>query len=243
MNKILIAALLLFNISAHAQPGVQLLKKMHSKNYNKWYKTMTFIQTTEFYRNDSLMRKATWYEAVKLPYDLRIDMEDPARGNFVLYKKDTTYRFQNRNLRNAAVGSNPFLFFIGGMYFMPFDSVKQELKRRSYDINKGYATQWEGRPAYVIGRANESDSGNAIWLDTENLWFVRMVEKDRGQTIDAHMKEHKKLSRGSSETKVDIYINGKLVQVEKYDQLKPDVTLDDSLFDPVKAAAAKHWFQ
>src|SRR5687768_2077057 len=84
---------------------------MHSKNAGNWYKTMTFIQTTEFYRNDSLVRKATWYEALKLPYDLRIDIEDPAKGNFVLYKKDSVYRFQNNKLRMVTGDTNPFIFF------------------------------------------------------------------------------------------------------------------------------------
>jgi hypothetical protein len=57
------------------------------------------------------------------------------------------------------------------------------------------------------------------------------------------MKAHKKLTKGTSETKVDIYVNGKLVQVETYDQIKTDVPLDDALFNPLKASGAKHWFK
>lgn len=204
---------------------------------------MTFVQQTEFYRNDSLIRKATWYEALRLPYDLRIDFDDLSKGNYVLYKKDSTYRFQNGTLRSVSADINPFIFFIGGMYFMPFDSALHQLKSKGYDVSKGYRTTWEGKPTYVIGRSNENDSSNSIWHDIENLWFVRLVEKNnRGPVIDAHMKAHKKLSKGTSETKVDIYVNGKLVQVETYDQIKTDVPLDDALFDPLKASGAKHWF-
>lgn len=204
---------------------------------------MTFVQTTEFYRNDSLIRKATWYEALKLPYDLRIDIEDPTKGNFILYKKDSSYRFQNHNLRSARADVNPFIFFIGGMYYMPFDVVLQQLQKKGYNVNKGYAASWDGKPAFVIGRENEQDSSNAVWIDTENLWLVRLVENSNGQTIDARMKAHKKLAKGSTETRVDIYVNGKLVQVENYDQIKIDVVLDEQLFDPVRAATSRHWLQ
>lgn len=242
LRIISIAFCVFFCSFAYAQKGVQYLKTLHSKNYGHWHKTMTFVQTTEFYRNDSLLRKATWYEALKLPSDLRIDFEDPAKGNFVLYKKDSVYRFQNKQLRNVNADTNPFLFFIGGMYYQPFDSVLQYLYAKGFDVTKGYQTTWQGTSTYVIGRASEADSSNAIWIDTQNFWIVRLAEKNRGQLLDAHMNNHKKLPKGATETKVDIYINGKLVQVENYDQIQTDVPLDDALFNPLTATTAKHWF-
>lgn len=243
LYRIAIRLSLLFSISSQAQQGVQYLKTMHEKNYHNWYLTQTFIQTTEVYRNDSLVRKSTWYEALKLPYDLRIDLDTPSKGNFVLYKKDSSYRFQNHNLRSVRADVNPFIFFIGGMYYMPFESVLQEMKRKGYDVSKGYKTEWKGIATYVVGRANEKDSGNAVWIDTQNLWFVRFVENDNGQIIDAHMTAHERFSKGTSETRVEIFINGKLVQIESYHQIKVDVPLDDDLFDPAKAASARHWYQ
>jgi hypothetical protein len=225
-----------------AQKDNQYLRAMHAKNAGRWYKTMTFVQTTEFYRNDSLVRKATWYEALKLPYDLRIDMEDPTKGNFVLYKKDSVYRFQNNKLRSVSGDTNPFIFFIGGMYYQPYDSALNYLTSKGYDVKKGYETRWKGTSVWVVGRSNEADSSNAIWIDRKNLWIVRLVEKDKGRTIDAHMSGHKKLAKGTTETLVDIYVNGKLVQVEKYDRINIDVPLDDNLFQPANASSAKHWF-
>jgi hypothetical protein len=243
MSRGLITVLcLLFCKFSPAQKGMQYLKAMHLKNSGHWYSTMTFVQTTEFYRNDSMVRKATWYEALKLPYDLRIDLDDPAKGNFVLYKKDSVYRFQNKNLRNVSADTNPFIFFIGGMYYQPFDSALQYLSAKGYDVKKGYQSTWKNRPVYVIGRENEADSSNAIWIDKKNLWIMRLVEKDKGRTIDAHMDGHKKLKKGSTETRVEIYVNGKLAQVEKYDQISIDVSLEDMLFDPLNASSAKHWF-
>jgi hypothetical protein len=234
---------LVLSSNLFAQKGVQYLKALYTKNHHHWYHTMTFVQTTENYRNDSLIRKATWYEAVKLPNDLRIDFDTPSKGNFVLYKRDSVYRFQNNSLRNVNADTNPFLFFIGGMYYMPFDSVLQYLDTKGYDVKKGYQTVVDGAPAYVIGRDNESDTTNAFWIDTKDQRIVRIAERNRGQMLDAHLLNHKQLPKGSTETKVDIYINGKLVQVESYDQVKPDVPLDDALFNPSTAGTARHWLQ
>jgi hypothetical protein len=225
-----------------AQNGIQYLRAMHIKNSAHWYSTMTFVQTTEIYRNDSLVRKATWYEALKLPYDLRIDFDDPVKGNFVLYKKDSAYRFQNNNLRNVSADTNPFIFFIGGMYYQSFDSVLHYLSAKGYDVKKGYQTTWEGSSAWVIGRDNESDTSNAIWIDTKNLWILRMIENDKGRKIDARMKDHKRLIKGTTETRVEIFLNGKLAQIEKYYQVSTDVPLDANLFDPLNASSATHWF-
>ncbi|MGZ3845992.1 MAG: hypothetical protein ACXVBJ_12970 [Flavisolibacter sp.] len=234
---------LVLSFNLHAQKGVQYLNALYAKNHNHWYRTMTFVQTTENYRNDSLIRKATWYEAVKLPNDLRIDFDTPSKGNFVLYKKDSVYRFQNNSLRTVNADTNPFLFFIGGMYYLPFDSVLQYMAAKGYDVNKGYETQLDGSNVYVIGRSNETDTTNAVWIDTKNQRIARIAERNRGQLLDAHLLNHKQLPKGSTETKVDIYINGKLVQVESYDQIKPDVPLDDALFNPSTAATAKHWLR
>jgi outer membrane lipoprotein-sorting protein len=228
---------------AHAQNGIKYLEALYSRNQGHWYNTMTFVQTTESYRNDSLIRKATWYEALKLPNDLRIDFEDPAKGNFVLYKKDSVYRFQNNNLRTVNADTNPFLFFIGGMYYQPFDSVLSYLAAKGYVVDKGYETTWQGAPAYVVGRSNENDTANAVWIDTKNQWIVRIIEKSKGQVLDARLLNHKQLSKGSTETRVEINVNGKLVQVESYDQIKADVPLDDALFNPLTASTAKHWFK
>ncbi|MER3469947.1 MAG: hypothetical protein C4330_01090 [Chitinophagaceae bacterium] len=70
-----------------------------------------------------------------------------------------------------------------------------------------------------------------------------MVESKKGQTLDARLKGKQNLTKGSTETRVDIYVNGKLVQVESYDQIKIYVPLDSGLFDPANASSSKHWFK
>ncbi len=50
-----------------------VLREMHNKYAGKWYKSFTFTQTTEQFRNDSLLKTSTWYEAIIFPDKFRID--------------------------------------------------------------------------------------------------------------------------------------------------------------------------
>ena len=68
---------------------------MHDRYAGKWYKTFSFNQTTEIYRNDSLKRSETWYENIKFPNDFRIDFGNPDSGNAVIFKNDSSYLFRN----------------------------------------------------------------------------------------------------------------------------------------------------
>ena len=225
-----------------AQTGKDYLQKMYQHNKDIWYRTFTFVQTTEFYRNDSLLRTATWYEAAHFPYDFRIDIEDPKKGNAVIYKKDSTYRFQNGQLRAVTPGTNPFTFILGGMYLVPFSAVETQLTKDGYDLNKAHTTEWQGRKTYVIGALAGDTASKQMWIDAEHFYTVRTMEIDGNTHIDARMSDHIKVGKGWSETRVVFYFNGKLRQIEKYANVKGDVVLDDRIFDPTLFGKF-HWMQ
>ena len=244
MKKIVMAilVLLLLKNSMYAQSGKEYLRKMYDHNKDKWYRTFTFVQTTEFYRNDSLLRTATWYEAAHFPYDFRIDIDVPQKGNAVIYKKDSTYRFQNGLLRGVTAGTNPFTFVLGGMYCVPFQVVEEQMQKDGYDLTKAYTTQWNGRKTYVIGALQGDTASKQMWVDAKEFYTVRTMEIDGNTHIDARMSDHIKVGKGWSETKVVFYFNGKLRQVEKYANVKGDVELDDRIFDPTLFGKF-HWMK
>jgi hypothetical protein len=41
-----------------------LLQKMYARYHGKWHSNLSFNQTTEKYRNDSLVKTQTWYEHI-----------------------------------------------------------------------------------------------------------------------------------------------------------------------------------
>jgi hypothetical protein len=217
---------------ANAQTGNQTVEKMHARYHNKWYKTLSFTQETGIYRNDSLIRKNTWYEMARFPFELRIDVDSLNGGNRIYYKQDSTYRIRKGKIQVAMVDPNPFVFFLGGMYMLPLDSVKSHLKTNGYDLSMGTTTTWQGRKTFVVGESNAGDSSkNQFWVDAENLYIVRVKLKMGKDFFDVQLSDHVKLARGWSETSVKFYRNGLLLQTEKYSNLNPDVVLTDDIFD------------
>lgn len=229
-----------YSNAVDAQTGEQTLRRMHDRYAGKWHKTLTFTQKTETYRNDSLLRTTTWYEAARFPHDLRIDVEDPKNGNATIYRKDSTYGFRNGKLARATAGTNPFVFLIGGMYSTSFDIAKKQLQADGFDLSKGYTAAFKGRKAFVVGAAEGDTTSKQIWVDAEHLYIVRYIAKSRNNIMDVHMNKQIPIGGGWSETWVDFYFDGKLGQVEKYTDLKADATLDPLLFEP-SAFGQVHW--
>ncbi len=211
----------------------EVLEKMHKRFAGKWYKTFSFNQTTEIYRNDSLKRSETWYEHIKFPIDFRIDFGNPDSGNAVIYKNDSSYFFRNGTRAGARPGENDLLFLLGGMYFYPYDTVIVKMKSYGYDLDKFHEDSWEGTGVYVIGAGKGEDSVNQLWIERENFSPVRMIKYENGNKEEAYFEKHVPLEGGYTETLVHFFINGKLAQVEKYHDLKGNIEIDPSIFDPV----------
>lgn len=100
---------------------------MHDRYSGKWYKTFSFNQTTEVYRNDTLKPTETWYENIKFPKDFRIDFGNPGSGNAVIFKNDSSYFFKNGKHAGVRRDENDLIFLLGGMYFYSFDEVITKL--------------------------------------------------------------------------------------------------------------------
>ncbi len=223
---------MLISPGAQAQTGEKYVEQMHARYKNNWYRTMTFTQDTEIYRNDSVIRKQVWYEMVRFPFELRIDVDSISGGNKTYYKKDSTYRIRKNKIAGVGLDHNPFIFFLGGMYMLPLDTVKAQLKQNGYDLSLGGITNWQGRKTFIIGAASDNDtSRNQFWVDAQHLYIVRVMLKLGNSPFDIQLLDHQKLDKGWSETTVKFYREGKLLQTEKYRDIKTDVKLGDEVFD------------
>ena len=59
---------------AHAQQirsGEDLLRAMHERYKDAWYRTVTFTQKSTTYKPDGTSSAETWYEAASIPGKLR----------------------------------------------------------------------------------------------------------------------------------------------------------------------------
>ena len=212
--------------------GNEILKKMLQAHAGKWHTTVTFVQTTGRYKNDTLTSTATWREALQFPENLRIDMGAKERGNSMIFTKDSTYNFRNGKALRATAEKNDLIFLIGGMYFYSQAEVSQQLIMMGYDLNRSYETTWNGKPIYVIGANNASGKVNQLWVDKDRLIILRMIKYGKGGKEEAIFENHKKLASSWMETKVRFYVNDQLLQTEEYNDIQTGVKLDPKIFDP-----------
>src|ERR1700759_4837971 len=103
--------------------STEVLQSMYARYHGHWHKTLSFNQTTQQYRNDSLKRTATWYEHIVYPDLLRIDFDSLKSGRGVIFRHDSTYAFRNNKIVRSTKDENELIFFLGGLYSMPFDKV------------------------------------------------------------------------------------------------------------------------
>lgn len=234
MRKTALAILICFIASAMVTPPTakDVIKMMHEKYAGKWYKTFSFNQTTEIYKNDSLVNTQTWNEYIQFPENFRIDFGNAEGGNSVIFRNDSSYLFKNNKLVRANYSPNDILFLLGGMYFYPLDTTIAKMAGFGFDVNKFHEDTWKGKAVYVIGADKNEDSVSQVWFEKGNYNLLRMIKFEKNRKEEALLEDHVKLDGGFSETLVKFYINDKLIQVEKYHDLKANIDLDPAIFDP-----------
>src|SRR5262245_11560466 len=82
-----VIASLLSGVQPAPKTGEELIREMHDRYAGKWYKTLTFVQTTTM--DDG--RLETWYEAASIPGQLRIDIAPLDSGNALFFRNDSIY--------------------------------------------------------------------------------------------------------------------------------------------------------
>lgn len=211
-----------------------LLQKMYARYHGKWHSSLSFNQTTERYKNDSLVKSDTWYERIAYPDMLRIDIDSKESSNGIIFRKDSTYVFSNNKLTRSIKNENELIFFLGGLYFVPFDDVLAHFEALHYHLSKFHASNWKGKPVYVIGADKDNEKVNQLWIDQDKLVPVRFLKYENTSKEEGLFEDHIALKNAWSETKCKFYVNDKLLQVETYHDVVPGGLLDKSIFDPNK---------
>ncbi|HWB28184.1 MAG TPA: hypothetical protein VG738_22080 [Chitinophagaceae bacterium] len=228
----LIAGILMLFSFTKQLTSESVLQKMYNRYGGKWFKTLSFNQTTERYRNDSLVKTETWYENVIYPNLFRIDFGDPAKGNAVIYKGDSSFFFKNGQLQQAAKDRDELTFFLGGMYFTSFNNVIASFKALNYDLGKFHEDTWKGKPVYVIGANSAGEKVNQLWVDKDMLVPVRFFKYENNRKEEGTFENQVKMDNGWSETYCRFYFNDKLIQAETYHDVVAGKPIDEKIFDP-----------
>jgi len=220
-----------------------LIAAMQKKYGNSWYKTATFVQETTNIAPDGTSKVETWYEAMSVPGNLRIDFTPTSAGNGILFTDGKIYVFKDGKVDSTRPFAHPLLILGFDIYRAPATEVIMKLQALKFDLSQFREDTWQGRPVYVVGAKAGDLHSPQFWIDQQNLYFVRMLRpagKDGTQTSETQFNKYQKLGGGWIAPEVIFMVDGKVVTTEKYSDMRADVKLDPKLFDP-QSWTAVHW--
>ena len=221
----------------------ELIAAMQKKYGKSWYKTATFVQETTNFQPDGTTKVETWYEAMSVPGNLRIDFTPVSAGNGILFTDGKIFIFKNGKVDTTRPYDHPLLILGFDIYRMPAAEVTTKLQALKFDLSQFREDTWQGKPVYVVGAKAGDLHAPQFWIDQENLYFVRMLRpagKDGTQTQETQFNKYQKLGGGWIAPEVIFLVDGKVITTEKYSEIRDDVKLDAKLFDP-QFWTTVHW--
>jgi hypothetical protein len=246
---LVLCSLLALSVAAQAakiKNAEDLIGAMRKKYEKKWYQNTTFKQLTTDIDKDGAKKEAVWYEAISMPGRLRIDFDPAKDGNGVLFINDKIYTFKSGKLEGSRPLIHPLVLLAFDVYFLPVDQTLAKLKQLKFDLATLREDTWQGRPVYVVGAKAGDLHSPQFWIDQKRLYFVRMFRpagKDGVMTSETQFNKYQKLGGGWIAPEVIFMIDGKTTTTEAYSEIRANIDLDESLFDPEKWTTAKQWRQ
>jgi hypothetical protein len=224
--------------------GQDVVAAMRARYAGKWYNTLTFRQKTSRLLPNGTWDVQTWYEALALPGRLRIDFEPVSAGNGVLYARDSQFVASNGRVVRAEPGINDLLLLGFDVYANPVSRTEALLRRQGFDLARVHQDSFEGRPMIVVGALNGDQRRKQFWVDADRLLFVRLLEtdpRDSTKVQDIRFVNYEPRGDAWVSPRVEIHSGGKLVFYEDYFEMRTNVPLDESIFDPTPWRNAKNW--
>jgi hypothetical protein len=217
-----------------------LIHALHHRYADGWYRTLFFRQTV-LRRTPGAAESPppeVWAEYAEIPRRLRIDFDDGASGNGVIFAGDSLYVFRADSLARRAAQRNPLMLLAFDMYVQPPERTLALLREEGFDLERFHRATWEGRPAWVVGAEPGDLRSPQFWLDAERLLFVRLIQPTgpNGERIsDIRFHRYEPLGGGWIAPEVVFLLDGEEIMREEYYDIRADLPLDPRLFDP------DHW--
>ena len=224
-------------LAVHAAPrtGTDLVRQMHARYAGKWYRTITFTQTTSFPDRPA----ETWYEAGTIPGKLRIDVAPTDSRKAFMFVGDSTIVFKGGQ-RVAGHQDRNLLMTLGfDVYGQSPDTTIAQLEAAGVDLGKVREDRWNGAKVWVVGADRGDTAATQFWIEQDRLLFVRLIEARRNpkepqapaNLLDVTFDKYQPLGKGWVAPEVMIKLDGKEIQREVYRDIRADVKLQPDLYD------------
>jgi hypothetical protein len=220
-----------------------LVRAMRDRYEGRWYKTLVFSQKTTFSPPGRPAREETWLEYGAMPGRLRIEMGPREQGRGAIFANDSSYSINNGQVAARRAQRNDLMTLAFDVYAQAPQVTLQQLREAGFSLSPVRTDTWQGRPVYVVGGAEGDLRTKQFWIDAERLVFVRLLEpvpNQPAQVQDVRFSKYQPLGGGWIAPEVEIVVDGQRVFHEVYSDIRHDVPLDPSLFDPSKWNEAVH---
>lgn len=211
--------------------GQELIARMHDRYAGRWYRTLTFVQTTTLPDG----RVETWYEAISAPGKLRIDIAPLDSMHALFFRSDSMYEVRDGKVVRSEARIHPLMVLGFDVYHQPVAQTVRKLEALEFDLTEVHETTWEGRATWVVGAERGDTTSPQFWIDEERLYFVRSLEPAPNRpevTLDTRFGGYRPMGGGWLEMEVVFHANGRVRVTEEYADPEIDVHLDPALFDP-----------
>ena len=203
--------------------------------------SMNFKQETVAYK-DAQADTSIWYEAIQYPDKFRIDFGDKSSKNCNLYRSDSLYVFRDSSLKFKGPKIQDFLIMEGALYSYSVDSTISLLEKTGVDTELFYTTSYKAYDCYVIGGQPGDLSTSQIWLDKKNRLVVRRVSiLPDGRKMEVRYDDFKQIDNHYVESWLEFYIDGILIQTERYYDIEVNQSFNASIFDPF-GCLSTYWY-
>lgn len=225
-------------IASRSEPrtATDLIRAMHARYADSWYRTLSFRQTVKRTRPDGTpVPDEVWAEWAELPGRLRIDLGAEYSGNGVIYRDDSLYVFRDGRLAQSVADRNALLILGFDVYAQEPERTLAVLAEEGFELSRMRTDTWQGRPSFVVGADAGDERTRQFWVDQERLVFVRLVEpleQDTTRTTDIRFDEYEPLAGGWIAPLVVFLLDGREVMREEYFDIVANPPIPEGTFDP-----------
>jgi hypothetical protein len=223
--------------------GQAVLRAMHDRYQNNWYRTVTFSQVSTTRNPDGTSKSEIWREALMLPGKLRIDIGPWTDGNGYLFADGTLTSFRGGKIAETRPFVHMLLVLGFDVYRQPPEKTIAIVREKGFDLAAIHEDTWQGQPVYVIGAAKGDLTSRQFWIEKNRLLFVRLIqpdERDKSKLADSRFADYRRLSVGWIAARVEFFIDGKNTFSESYSDIRANPRLDPAILDP-KQFNSRHW--
>lgn len=195
-------------------------------------KSFTFAQETIRFREGEAPDTSLWYEAIRYPDQFRIDFGHGSEGNINLWRNDSVYIIREGEQVHRGEKVQEALLMKGALYHLPIDTTLAKLSSIGINPELFHTATYKDRPAYVIGTVPEADSIPQIWVDAERRNVLRRSSKlPNGKLLEVRYGDFVQIEAHWLESWVAFYLDGKLIQTERYKDIDVQPELPKGVFE------------